>query len=311
MKILSIVVPCYNEEASLPIFYEAVKKNLAFLNGQYELIFVDDGSSDQTLSILKALAQADSQVKYLSFSRNFGKEAAMYAGMEHASGDYVAIMDADLQDPPELLKQMFDILEAGAYDCVGTRRSDRKGEPAVKSFLSRAFYQFIAKISQTPILDGVRDYRMMRRNMVDAILSLREKNRFSKGIFSWVGFPTAYLAYNNKPRSAGDSKWSLKKLFLYSLDGIIAFSTAPLLWVSMTGLILFVIALIAIAWVVVKTLLWGDPVAGYPSLLSVVLLLGAIQLLSIGMVGQYLSKEYIEGKNRPIYILRESNCADK
>jgi glycosyltransferase involved in cell wall biosynthesis len=290
----------------LPIFYETVKKGLAFLNERYELIFVDDGSADRTFSIIKALAEENQRVKYLSFSRNFGKEAAMYAGMEHAVGDYVAIMDADLQDPPEMLAKMFDILETEPYDCVGTLRGDRKGEPMVRSFLARSFYRLISRISQTQILDGVRDFRMMRRNMVDAILRLKEKNRFSKGIFSWVGFPTKYLTYPNVQRQAGRTKWSFKKLLLYSFDGIIAFSTAPLLWVSMAGLVLFAIALIAIVWVVIKTLLWGDPVAGYPSLLCVILLLGAIQLLSIGMIGQYLSKEYMEGKNRPIYLLRES-----
>jgi glycosyltransferase involved in cell wall biosynthesis len=304
---ISVVVPCYNEQEVIPLFYselcliaEKLRQDAVF-----ELIFVDDGSSDNTLNVIKELPKGDIDIRYVSFSRNFGKEAAMYAGLEKSSGDYVVIMDVDLQDPPKLLPVMYDIVREKQYDCVATRRVTRKGEPPIRSFFARCFYRIINKISKTEIVDGARDYRFMNRNMVNAILSLKEYNRFSKGIFSWVGFRTKWLEYENVERAAGESKWSFWKLFIYSLDGIVGFSTVPLGLASVAGVIACLIAFIMICVIIMKTIVFGDPVSGWPSLACIIIFIGGIQLLCVGILGQYLSKVYLETKQRPIYIKKE------
>lgn len=305
MKKITLVVPCYNEEEMLGAFYDEVTKVATEMGRvQFEFLFVDDGSKDRTLSILKELRKEDKCIRFISLSRNFGKEAALYAGLQNATGDYVAVMDADLQDPPSLLEEMYTILENEDYDCVATRRADRTGEPPIRSFFAKTFYKLINKISNTEIVDGARDFRLMSRKMVDAILSMKEYNRFSKGLFGWIGFKTKWISYENIERIAGESKWSFWSLLVYALDGIIAFSTAPLVISSLTGLLFCVVAFIMIIVVVVKTLIWGDPVVGYPSLISVLFFLSGIQLFGIGVLGQYLSKLYMEAKNRPVYIER-------
>ena len=314
MKHISIVVPCYNEEEALPLYYEAMLPVLETLRAQgadVDFVFVDDGSQDGTLRVLRDLHEKDGRCGYVSFSRNFGKEAAMYAGLQHAKGDYVAVMDADLQDPPDMLPDMLRILEESPaddpVDCVGTRRTDRKGEPPIRSFFARCFYRLINRISKTEIVDGARDYRLMTRRMVDAILSLSEYNRFSKGIFSWVGFKTRWLEYVNRERVAGETKWSFRKLFLYSIDGITAFSTAPLAIASFSGMAICAVSFIALLFVFIRALVFGDPVAGWPSMICIILFLGGVQLLGIGILGQYLAKTYLEVKNRPQYVLQEKN----
>ena len=312
-KLISIIVPCYNEEASLPYFYDAVteqSKKMADAHGvEFEYIFVNDGSRDKTIDILRKYAEKDARVKYISFSRNFGKEAAIYAGLRAADGDYAAMMDADLQDPPALLEDMYKAVTEEGFDCAASRRTTRKGEPPIRSFFARCFYKLINKISKTEIVDGARDFRLMTRQMVDAILSMTEYNRFSKGIFGWVGFNTKWLEYENTERVAGETKWSFWKLLLYSLDGIMAFSTAPLAISSFIGLLFCVIAFVMIIVIVVKTLILGDPVAGYPSLVCIIFLVSGMQLFCVGILGQYLSKTYLETKNRPIYIVKETNKA--
>ena len=305
MKKLTVIVPCFNEEEAAPIFYEALTQELQAMAVEAEIIFVDDGSGDGTLAALRALRQRDPRVHFISFSRNFGKEAAMYAGLEAAAGDYVVIMDVDLQDPPALLPGMLETLERKEYDCVATRRVTRKGEPKVRSFFARSFYRLINRISKTEIVDGARDFRMMTRQMVDSILSLKEVSRFSKGIFSWVGYRTLWLEYENIQRVAGETKWNFWKLLLYSIDGIIGFSTAPLAIASVMGLLFCVLAFVLILYFFIKTLIWGDPVAGFPATICIMLLLGGLQLFSVGILGQYLSKTYLETKRRPIYIARE------
>ncbi|MBC2870072.1 glycosyltransferase family 2 protein [Bittarella massiliensis] len=311
MSEITVLVPCYNEQESLPYFYPEICKVAGRMKAAYgvdfSFIFVDDGSKDGTLGVLKELAAGDERVRYLSFSRNFGKEAAIFAGLQHAAGDYVAMMDADLQDPPQMLEEMYRGITEEGYDCVGTRRVTRKGEPKVRSFFARLFYKLINKISDTEIVDGARDFRLMTRQMVDAILSMSEYNRFSKGIFSWVGFSTKWLEYENVERVAGETKWSFWKLLLYSIDGITAFSTAPLAIASLMGVLFCFLAAILIVVVIVKTLVWGDPVAGYPSMMCFIFLIGGIQLLCLGILGQYLSKTYLETKRRPVYILKEDN----
>ena len=314
MKHISIVVSCYNEEEALPLYYEAMLPVLETLRAQgadVDFVFVDDGSKDGTLRVLRDLHEKDGRCGYVSFSRNFGKEAAMYAGLQHAKGDYVAVMDADLQDPPEMLPDMLRILEESPaddpVDCVGTRRTDCKGEPPIRSFFARCFYRLINRISKTEIVDGARDYRLMTRRMVDAILSLSEYNRFSKGIFSWVGFKTRWLEYVNRERVAGETKWSFRKLFLYSIDGITAFSTAPLAIASFSGMAICAVSFIALLFVFIRALVFGDPVAGWPSMICIILFLGGVQLLGIGILGQYLAKTYLEVKNRPQYVLQEKN----
>jgi glycosyltransferase involved in cell wall biosynthesis len=308
MEKITLVVPCYNEEEALPHFYEAAIKTIESLpQHSFEFVFVDDGSKDKTLDVLKELAGKDSRIKYISFSRNFGKEAALYAGLSNASGDYTAVLDADLQDPPSLLPEMLRYIREEGYDCVATKRSTRKGEPPVRSFFARMFYRIINRISDTEIVDGARDFRLMRRTVVDAILKMPEYNRFTKGIYSWVGFKTKWLSYENIERIAGKTKWSFNKLFLYSLEGILAFSTAPLAVSSIIGLLFFFASLAAIFIIVLKTLIWGDPVAGWPALACIICLVGGIQLFCLGIIGQYLAKVYMEVKKRPIYIIEEMN----
>ena len=311
MKTVTLIVPCYNEEASLPIFYDAVCE-VAKEIPQYALtmLFVNDGSKDRTLSILRELARKDERVRYLSFSRNFGKEAAMYAGFCNAKGDYVCVMDADMQDPPALLPQMLTILETGEYDSVATRRVSRDGEPPIRSFFARMFYKLINRISDADIVDGARDFRLMKREMVDAIVSMCEYNRFSKGIFGWIGFRTKWLPYKNVERVAGETKWSFWKLFKYSIDGIVNFSQAPLSIASFSGMLFTLIAFFMVLFVIARKLIFGDPVAGWASTVCIILFIGGIQLLCMGIIGQYLAKTYMEVKKRPHYIIAESSDPD-
>lgn len=311
-KLLSVIVPCYNEEETIPIFYKEINKLSQKMNYlDFEFIFVDDGSKDKTLLVIKEYEQKDSRVKYLQFSRNFGKEAAMLSGMEFSKGDYVTIMDADLQDPPELLEKMYHYIVDENYDCVGTRRVNRKGEPPIRSFFAKRFYKLINKISKIEMVDGARDYRLMTRQMVDAILQVKEYNRYSKGLFSFVGFNTKWLEFENVERVAGKSKWSFWNLFSYALDGITAYSTLPLAIATFMGILFFLISLIVIIFIIVRTLIFGDPVSGWPSLVCIILFVSGVQLLSIGILGQYLSKTYLETKRRPIYILKDTNIEKK
>lgn len=306
MDKISLIVPCYNEEQALPFLYkEIVKLAEEMPEQEFEFIFINDGSKDRTLPLLKELQQSDDRVHYVSFSRNFGKEAGIYAGLREATGDYISLIDADLQDPPSLIKEMYESLKTEDYDCVATRRLDRKGEPLVRSFFAKQFYKLINSISDTEVVDGARDFRLMTRQMVDSILDMGEYNRFSKGIFGWVGFKTKWIAFENVERVAGQTKWSFIGLFLYSLEGIIAFSTRPLLIASLFGILFCLIAFFMICVIIAKTLIWGDPVAGYPSLICAIFFMGGIQLFCLGILGQYLSKTYLETKKRPIYIVRE------
>ncbi|WP_321434407.1 glycosyltransferase family 2 protein [Trichococcus flocculiformis] len=308
--IISIVVPCHNEEEMVPIFHKeitAVSDQLP--DAVFELIFVNDGSKDATLAELKRLASLDERVHYLSFSRNFGKEAAMVAGLRHATGNYVAVMDADLQDPPALLVEMVTLIRTGEYDCIGTKRVDRKGEPPIRSFFARQFYHLINRISDTEIVDGARDFRLMTRQMVDAVLEMTEYNRFSKGIFSWVGFETKYLSYENQERVAGKTTWSFWSLFKYSLDGIVAFSEAPLAIAAFTGFLSFAVAILAALILTVRTLVFGNATSGWTSLIVIILGMGGLQLLCLGILGKYLGKTFMETKRRPLYILKETDDA--
>ena len=315
MKKISIIVPCFNEEESLPYCYAEVTN---VLNGEnelrgkytYELIFVDDGSTDRTREILRAIECRDKHVVYISFARNFGKEAAMYAGFCNARGDYVAVMDADLQDPPSLLPEMVKILEEEDYDSVATRRMDRKGEPRVRSWFARKFYKLINRFSDADIVDGARDFRLMKREMVEAIVAMSEYNRFSKGIFGWIGFKTKWLAYENKERIAGQTKWSFWKLFRYAIDGIISFSLAPLNIASLLGFVMTVLSCLALIFIIVRRLIFGDPVAGWASTICVIIFIGGLQLAVLGIIGQYLAKTYMETKGRPHYIIAESSRDD-
>ncbi len=305
-KLLSIVVPCYNEEEAIPIFYKEINKVKQELTSvEIELLFIDDGSRDRTLEVLRQLSKEDRAVRYTSFSRNFGKEAGIYAGLEKAKGDYVVIMDVDLQDPPSMLPQMLSYIESGEYECVATRRVDRKGEPPIRSFFARKFYRLMNKISDADIVDGARDYQMMTRRVVDAILSMKEYNRFSKGIFGWVGFKRKWLEFENVERSAGETKWSFWKLFIYAIEGIVAFSTAPLMAAAIFGLIMGLIALLFIIVIIVRTLVFGDPTNGWPSMICIILLVTGIQLFCIGVLGEYIAKMYLETKRRPIYLVQE------
>lgn len=305
---ISVVVSCFNEEEALPFFYKEIKKLEKEMNYvDFEYIFVDDGSKDKTLSIIKDFSKKDKKVKYLSFSRNFGKESAMYAGLKYSKGDYVTLMDADLQDPPALLPEMYKYVKEEGYDQVGTRRSNRKGEPIIRSFFAKMFYKLINKMSKVEMVDGARDYRLMSRQVVDSILSLEEYNRYSKGLFSFVGYKTKWLDYNNVERVAGKTKWSFWKLFKYAIEGITAFSTVPLAIASFLGVIMCLIALVFIVVIIVKTIIYGDPVGGWPSLSCIILFTSGVQLLCIGIIGQYLSKTYLESKNRPIYIVKEKD----
>ena len=307
-KLCSCIVPCFNEEEVIPLYYEEMQKVRKQEEGKidFEIIFIDDGSKDKTLEVIKKLSKQDECIHYVSFSRNFGKEAAMYAGFEHANGEYVVTMDVDLQDPPHLIPEMIRCIEEEGYDSVATRRVTRKGEPPIRSFFARRFYGLINKISDADIVDGARDFRMMKRDMVNAILSMPEYNRFTKGIFGWVGFKTKWIEFENVERAAGETKWSFWKLFRYALEGIIAFSTVPLTIVSLIGVVVCIIAFLFLLFVVIRAVIFGDPVAGWPSLICVISFLSGIQLLGIGVVGMYLSKTYLETKKRPIYIKKES-----
>lgn len=309
MKKISIIVPCYNEEQAIPFFYDEITKIAEEMKNNFEFIFINDGSKDKTIEVIKQYSKKDKRVKYIHFSRNFGKEAAMLAGLKLSTGDYVAIMDADLQDPPSLLPQMLNILEDpnNDYDCVGTRRVTRKGEPPIRSLFARMFYKIINKMSKIEMVDGARDYRLMSRQMVDSILELGEYNRYSKGLFQFVGYNTKWLEYENVERVAGETKWSFWKLFLYAIEGIVAFSTAPLAISSIAGIIFCIISFIMIIIIIAKTIIFGDPTAGWPSLVCIIFFVSGIQLFCLGIIGQYLSKTYLETKKRPIYIIKETN----
>lgn len=303
---LSIIIPCFNEEEALPLFFvemEKIKKNISH---QFEYIFINDGSEDKTLEVLRDLAKRNDFVRYISFSRNFGKEAALYAGLQAATGDLVTVMDVDLQDPPELLPQMVEMIESSDIDCVGTRRADRTGEPPIRSFFAKKFYQLINKISDTEMVDGARDYRLMTRQMVDALLELTEHNRFSKGLFSWVGFKTEYISFENRERSAGETSWSFWKLFNYSIDGIVNFSDAPLNIASFVGAFSCFAAVIAMIFIIIRALIFGDPTSGWPSMVTIILFIGGVQLLCIGIIGKYIGKIFMETKKRPVYIVKET-----
>lgn len=307
MELLSVIVPCYNEEENIRYFYEELLKNEAFFKERalnVEIIYVNDGSKDGTVAEIKKLHEEDERVKLLSFSRNFGKEAAIYAGFRKAAGDYVVMMDADLQDPPSLLPELFGYIDEG-YDSVATRRVSRKGEPIIRSFFARKFYKLMNNISKTEIVDGARDYRLMTRAVVDAVLSMGEYNRFSKGIFGWVGYETKWVEFENVERTRGETKWSFWGLVKYSIEGIVAFSTAPLSIASFMGVLFCILAFILIIVIIVRTSIFGDPTSGWPSLVCIICLISGVQLLCLGIIGQYLSKTYLEVKNRPLYIVKE------
>ena len=308
-KKVGLIIPCYNEETTIKILYQALcEVSDSLKTYEFEYLFVNDGSKDGTLSLIREISGQDERVKYLSFSRNFGKEAAMYAGFCHVNGDYVAVMDADMQDPPHLLKDMIKILEDGEYDSVATRRVSRAGEPKIRSFFARQFYKVINRISDVDIVDGARDFRLMKREMVDAIVSMSEYNRFSKGIFGWIGFRTYWLPYENVERISGETKWSFWSLLKYAIDGILNFSQVPLAIASWSGIICTMVSFVMILFVVIRKLIFGDPVAGWASTICVITFLGGIQLFCMGIMGQYIAKTYLEVKKRPLYIVAESNC---
>ena len=310
MSLLTVVVPCYNEEEAIPFFYEEMLKTIEVFNKdfpsvEFEMLFIDDGSKDKTLKVLREYNEKDKRVRYVSFSRNFGKEAGIYAGLDNAKGDYVVIMDADLQDPPSLLPEMFKAVTEEGFDSAATRRVTRKGEPVIRSFFARMFYKLMARISKTEIVDGARDYRIMTRQMVNAILSMGEYNRFTKGIYGWVGFETKWFEYENVERVAGETKWSFWKLFLCAIEGVIGFSTAPLVISSFFGILCMLLAFVMIVFIIIRKLIYGDPTSGWPSLVCIIMLIGGMQLSCIGIVGEYLAKTYLETKHRPIYIAKE------
>lgn len=311
---ISMIVPCYNEQETLDDFYQeitVVRDKLSSMGSSLEVIFIDDGSKDRTLEKMRAFAGENPWIKYLSFTRNFGKEAAIYAGLTRGRGDFVGLMDVDLQDPPSLIPEMLAILRDGEYDCVATRRVNRRGEPVIRSFFARAFYKIMRRISDVEIVDGARDYRLMSRRYVDSVLELKEYNRFSKGLFGWVGYRTKWLEYENVERARGETKWSFFKLLKYSIDGIVGFSAAPVRFAAWIGLIFCVLAFIFILVIIARTLIFGDPVAGWPSLVCIILLLSGIQLFCLGLLGEYLSKTYMEVKKRPLYLCKETNLEDE
>lgn len=310
-KLISLIIPCHNEEESLPYLYKELQRvSKEMQNYDFELLFIDDGSTDSTVDVVKGFAENDNRVFYLKLSKNFGKEAAMYAGFCSAKGDYVAVMDADMQDPPALIPQMVDLIENENYDSVATRRADRKGEPPIRSFFARLFYKIINKISDADIVDGARDFRLMKREMVEAIIQISERNRFSKGIFGWIGFKTKWIPYENQKRVAGETKWSFWGLLKYSIEGIINFSIAPLSLASLLGLLFTLVAFIAIIFIIARKFIMGDPVSGWPSLVCIITFIGGIQLFCMGIIGQYLAKTYLEVKRRPVYIISETNKED-
>lgn len=306
VKKISVIIPCFDEEEAIPIFYDEINKIINKMKVKFELIFVDDGSKDNSLQVIKSLSINDKKVRYISFSRNFGKEAAILAGLEAATGDYVCMMDVDLQDPPSLLKEMYDTLENTDYDCVATRSVSRNGYSFFRKLFTKCYYKIINKISKTKIVDGARDFRLMSRKMVDAILKVKEYNRYSKGIFSWVGFKTKWITFENQERSAGKTKWNFLKLFSYSLESIVGFSTMPLSISALIGILFCLISFIMIIVIIMKTLIFGDPTSGWPSLVCIIFFVSGIQLFCLGIIGQYLAKTYLETKNRPIYIIRET-----
>jgi len=307
-ELISVIVPCYNESVALPLFIEEMYKIIRQMEGQiFEIILINDGSKDNTKLVIKELAEADERIKYISFSRNFGKEAAIYAGFQHAKGDYVVMMDADLQDPPSLLPEMYKAVAEQGYDSVATRRVNRKGEPRIRSFFARCFYKIINKMSDVEIIDGARDYRLMNRKFLNALLELSEYNRFSKGLFGWVGFKNKWIDFENIERVAGETKWSFWSLFRYSIEGIVAFTTTPLIISSIVGFVFCLISVLAIAFIIIRRLVFGDPVAGWASMTCIITFLGGIQLFCLGILGQYMAKMYLEIKSRPIYLIDESN----
>ena len=308
MKKVSIIIPCYNEEESILLFYKTIKSTARKMKKKcsFEYIFINDGSKDKTLKLIRDLSKKDNDVRYISFSRNFGKEAAMYAGFEAAVGDYVTTMDVDLQDPPELLEEMFDTVESGEYDCCAARSTTRKGYSFFRKLFTKWFYSLIGKLSKSEMVPGARDYRLMNRKMLNAILSMKEYNRYSKGLFGFVGFDTKWIEYNIVERQKGESKYSMRKLFAYAIEGIVDFSTKPLVISAFFGLLFCLIAFIMVIVVILKTLIWGDPVGGWPSLACIIFFIGGIQLFCIGIMGQYLAKTYSETKNRPLYIIKET-----
>lgn len=308
---LTLIVPVYNEQETLDLFYNETERVLKDIDIMIEYLFIDDGSKDNSLNIIHKLADKDERIHYVSFSRNFGKEAAIYAGLKNAAGDYITILDADLQDPPSLIPEMLQSVIEEGYDCIGTRRVNRKGEPPIRSFFARIFYKLINKISKTEIVDGARDFQLMNKKVVKAILSMSEYNRFSKGIFGWVGFRKKWIEYENIERTAGETKWSFWKLFLYAVDGIVAFSTMPLVLSSFLGILFCIIAFVMILLIITKTLIFGDPTSGWPSLVCIIMLVSGVQLFCIGILGQYLSKTYLETKKRPIYLVEEAKLEDK
>ena len=303
---ISVIVPCYNEEESIPLFYKEIKEITKKMKAKFEIIFINDGSSDNTLNIIRTLAKKDKMVRYISFSRNFGKEAGILAGLEASCGKYVCMMDVDLQDPPHLLIEMYDEIKKGEYDCIATRSVSRNGYSFLRKTLTKLYSKIINKLSKTPIVDGARDFRLMTRQMVDAILSLKEYNRYSKGIFSWVGFNTKWITFENTERIAGTTKWNFLKLFAYSIESIVGFSTMPLLISSIAGILFCLIAFIMVIIIIIKTLMFGDPVAGWPSLVCIIFLVSGVQLFCLGILGEYLAKTYLETKNRPVYIIKET-----
>ena len=312
MKKITVIVPCYNEEEALHYYYQEMSKVMSLMNTyDFELLFVNDGSRDQTLDIMKELANNDKRIKYISFSRNFGKEAAMYAGFENSTGDYVCLMDADLQDPPKLLPEMVKAIEEEGYDSAATRRVTRKGEPPIRSFFARMFYKIMNKISDTELMDGARDYRLMTRQFVNSLLDMKEYNRFSKGLFGWIGYKTKWIEFENVERVAGETKWSFWKLLVYAVDGAVAFSTAPLAIASVLGMLMLLVSFIFIVFIIIRTLIFGDPVSGWPSLVCIITLIGGIQIFCVGILGEYLSKVYLETKRRPIYIVKDTNIDNK
>ena len=308
MDTITIIVPCFNEQSALPHFYKEYLNLVQLMNyARIELLFIDDGSTDDTLTLIKEYAKQDSSVKYISFSRNFGKEAAIYAGLQHASGDYVVIMDADLQDPPSLLPELYAAVKTEGYDSAATRRISRKGEPPIRSWFARKFYRLMHRIAQTELVDGARDYRLMNRKFVNALLSMGEYNRFTKGLYGWVGFKTKWIEFENIERIAGESKWSFWKLFYYAIEGIVAFSTVPLTIATVIGLICCFCAFSATSFIIIRKLIFDDPIQGWASTVSIILFIGGVQLLCTGILGQYLAKTYLETKKRPIYIIDKKN----
>ena len=307
MEKISIIVPCYNEEEAIPYFYNEINKIVKEMKYNFEIIFVNDGSKDKTIEIIKDLSKKDKNIKYINLSRNFGKESAMLAGLELSSGDYITIMDADLQDPPALIPEMIRLIKEEGFDCVGTRRVTRKGEPPIRSFFARMFYKIINKMSKVEMVDGARDFRLMTRQMVNSILELKEYNRYSKGLFSFVGYKTKWLEYENINRIAGTTKWSFWKLFIYAIEGIVSFTTTPLTIAALIGIIFCLIAFIMIIVIIIKTLCLGDPVNGWPSLACIIFFVSGVQLFCLGIMGEYLAKAYLETKKRPIYIIKDTN----